>query len=136
MYSTNYDPVREAAAENAAAGITSSTYSTGGGGEGGGGPSQPKFVHRGILEYQLKDTQALANYMSECPRGNTTYNCGLERPAMNGKTYKDLANIWAHVKAEHPEFANNCPLPNTTIINDTLINNVASLNTDYSREWP
>jgi hypothetical protein len=136
-YNAAYDPVKEAAAYNAANGVTSSTYtSSGGNGPPGGNGSPGPEGFPLYIDYKMKDTEHLANYMSQCPRGNNTFNCGLEREAPNGWTARDLCSIWAHVKDEHPEFANNSPFNNTTIINNTLIRNVASLNKNYPRGWP
>lgn len=47
-----------------------------------------------------------------------------------------LSRIWAHVKAEHPEFAYNSSYNTTTIISDDLINNIYRLNKNYPGYWP
>jgi len=131
----NYDPVREAAAQNAAAQNAAENYTGEGSSQpqGGGNPSADGMNSD-------TDTKRLADYLSECPRGNSVYNCGLEQSRTTILTTPRrvyLSRIWAHVKAEHPEFANNYQYgSNTTIINDTLINNIYSLNKNYPGYWP
>jgi len=135
--SLNYDPVREAAAQNAEAGTSSShTTST------GGGPSQPQGGENPSADGVNRDTDTkrLGDYLSECPQGNSVYNCGLENGSRTINTTPQklyLSRIWAHVKAEHPEFANNyIHGGNTTVIDDTLINNIYSLKKNYPGYWP
>jgi hypothetical protein len=73
--SLNFDPVRDAVAHNAAAGISSSNTSTGGGGssqpQGGNNPSgHPVSVDT--------DTTRLAHYLSAW-EGQTVHDAGLQR---------------------------------------------------------
>jgi hypothetical protein len=73
---TNYDPVKEAAAQNAAAGLTSGhTNST------GGGPSQPQTGGNSSVDDTNSvntDTYRLANHLFQCGRGNSLFNCNIE----------------------------------------------------------
>jgi hypothetical protein len=47
------------------------------------------------------------------------------------------SRIWAHVKSEHPEWANNYPYDNRVTVNDaTLRSNIYSLNKNYPGRWP
>lgn len=136
--SLNYDPVREAAAQNAAAGISDSNRDSPGRGssqpQGGGENSSPTNIETDT------DTKRLGDYFFQCGKGNSMDNCGLEDGSNHFNTTPQklfLSRIWAHVKAEHPEFANNYIYDNnTTIINDTLLNNIYSLNKNYPGNWP
>jgi hypothetical protein len=150
-----YDPVKDAAARNAAEGAgrnaaeiaaqnaasgRSSTQTN----SSGGGPSQPEgrenpSVH-GTDYIGDTDTRRLADYLNyECGRGNSVENCGLRDHRMQSTTPQKLylSRIWAHVKAEHPEIADNFGEGvETTVINDALIKNIKNLNKNYPGTWP
>jgi hypothetical protein len=132
--SSSYDPVKDAIAQNAEAGTSSSnTNSTGGDPQPQGGQD-----HSADNRNNDTDTKRLGDYLSKCGEGNSVSNCNLEgsNPHSTPQTLF-LSRIWAHVKAEHPEFANNYPYnPNTTVVNSTLLNNIYSLNKNYPGNWP
>jgi len=132
-----YDPVRDAAAQNAAEGTASGNSTQNN--HNGGGPSQPEGGERssnpsghGTGPEADTDTKRLADYLQyECGRGNSVENCGLRSDRMQDTTPQKifLSRIWAHVKAEHPEIADNFGQGvETTVINDALIRNVRALN--------
>ena len=139
--STPYDPVREAASQNSnGAASSSNTNSTGGGSsEPQGGDNHPADGIR-----QDTDTKRLGDYLSQCGRGYSTYNCGLEPLSNNHATPQKLflSRIWAHVKAENPQFISDSSVgPDGTVINagivsDSLINNIYNLNKNYPGHWP
>jgi hypothetical protein len=79
-YTSKYDPVREAAAQNAET-SSSHTNST------KGGPSQPQGGENPSIDSirQDTDTKYLADYLS-LSKGNSVYNCGLERKSIVATT--------------------------------------------------
>ena len=134
-YSSNFDPVRDAAAQNAAESTNNGSY------QHPGGSNPPVEGTR-----QDTDTKRLGDYLSECGRGNSTYNCGLENNHQGSPLKVFLSRIWAHVKVEHPEWAPAEPITDegtgiTTIVrhgivSDSLINNIYNLNKNYPGNWP
>lgn len=127
----NYDPVREAAAHNAADGTYSDhTNSTGGGSsqpQGGENPSAD-----GIRSDT--DTKRLGDHLSQYGRGVPVYLCGIEdtrNATITTPQRHYFSRIWAHVKAEHPEYSDHPQNPKYTINSNTLINNIYNLNKNY-----
>jgi hypothetical protein len=134
----NFDPVRDAAAQNAAA-FGNHTNST-----EGGGPSLLEGHNSSVDDVRPDtDTRRLGDYLSTCGKGNATFNCGLEYGSNNYGTPQTifLSRIWAHVKAEHPEFLTTFTSLDGTVVregvvSDSLINNIYGLNKNYPGHWP
>jgi hypothetical protein len=133
-FSLNFDAVRDAIAQNAAAGITSEQ-----GNSSGGGPSQPQADTNSLGQNRITDTTRLHDYLAGCGEGNSLNNC-LDKNSNTTFTNPErvfCSRIWAHVKTEHPEFANNYSWDNSTTINDsTLRRNIYGLNKNYPGTWP
>jgi len=136
-YASGYDPVKEAAAYNAATGV-------------GNNSSLPPVNSAGSGSVGTKDqdtdTTRLANFMGNFGRGNSTQNCGIEYPSnISGVSPQNVYNsrIWAHVKAEHPEwtyettsfYGGGGPF-RAAIVSDGLIENIRALNKNYPGTWP
>jgi hypothetical protein len=135
--SLNFDPVRDAAAQNAAA--AAGTSSSNLGNSSGGGPSQPQMDMNSPGRDRTTDTTRLGDYLSKkCAEGNSVYNCLDVGPntTITNPNKVFCSRIWAHVKAEHPEFANNYPYNATTVNDSTLWSNIYSLNKNYPGNWP
>jgi len=162
-YILTFDPVREAAAdngrqaeaENARTGSTSRRTNPTGGGPSEGGPSEPQESDRPKRKVRAKppvrreypawftsDTIRLSNWLSNCANNVPLQACGLEdRPRMKHTTHEklEMSRIWAHVKADHPEFLNNTFYSYNkpaTVNNQWLRNNIHNLNKNYPLNWP
>lgn len=129
----NYDPVKEAAAQNFSKGLTS-------GDPTGNDPQRPEYQQNvpNLGNIVIKDTQQLGNWLMSCGRGTSFFNCSLESDEPNElPAQADLGRIWAHVKAEHPEFVTNPFFGSKDRgVNDVLIGQIYKLNKNYPKEWP
>jgi hypothetical protein len=135
-----YDPVREAAAQNAVVGTFSDQGSSSGGGPSqpeGGGPSESEGSN---IPYEdnvsdVKDTTRLANYLTS-RQGRNFRATSIILPSPYNSTSRldpeslDANRICAHIYKEHPGFFSKDPA--RTMINNKLINVIADLNKNYN----
>jgi hypothetical protein len=86
------------------------------------------------------DTSRLARYLSRW-EGHTVCDAGLQRyhyPSYDPESVEFPHNrTWGHVRTEHPEFINtHLYNTETSVIDRTLLDRIASLNKNYPKGVP
>ena len=142
---SGYDPVREAADSNIPTPRNSDGRISGTPwGDPLGGPDRKPIGDCSILENQETDTRRLANYLAD-NQGKNMSDAKIEpKTAYATVPNNYYSRIWAHVKAEHPEFltspssgASSAIYYNhVTSIDSRLLDKLYGLNKNYCQHWP
>jgi ubiquinol-cytochrome c reductase cytochrome b subunit len=148
MFDSNtvmYDPVREAAnsniptARNSDGKISGTPW-----GDPLGGPDRKPIGDCSVLDNQETDTRRLANYLAD-NQGKNMSDAKIEpRIPYTAAPNNYYSRIWAHVKAEHPEFLTSPPVGassaifhnHVTPIDYSLLDKLYTLNKNYCQHWP
>ena len=148
MFDSNtvmYDPVREAAnsniptARNSDGKISGTPW-----GDPLGGPDRKPIGDCSVLDNKETDTRRLANYLAD-NQGKNMSDAKIEpRIPYTAAPNNYYSRIWAHVKAEHPEFLTFPPVGassaifhnHVTPIDYSLLDKLYTLNKNYCQHWP